>query len=194
MRSLEQIDADIAQTKAALQNVKGTQTEVYARIVGYYRSVRNWNCGKRDEYNHRKLFEHDTNSVLDTVATSCFSAATESIVTEKPRLTIVHTDNTSNIASFEMFVRKTCPNCPAVKDYLELSNVKGITIDVDSTEGYARAIDLGIFSAPTVVFYDNNQKEISRSHCVAELEQIIPLKHTNKREDFLKESSLCASV
>ena len=34
----------------------GTETEVYARIVGYYRSVRNWNKGKKDEYNQRKMF------------------------------------------------------------------------------------------------------------------------------------------
>ena len=43
-------------TKEALKNVHGTETEVYARIVGYYRSVRNWNKGKRDEYDHRKMF------------------------------------------------------------------------------------------------------------------------------------------
>ena len=46
-RTLEQVEAEIAQTKEALANVKGTDTEVYARIVGYYRSVRNWNKGKQ---------------------------------------------------------------------------------------------------------------------------------------------------
>ena len=58
-RTLADVEADIARTKEALANVKGTETEVYARIVGYYRSVRNWNKGKRDEYNHRKLFVYD---------------------------------------------------------------------------------------------------------------------------------------
>ncbi len=56
MRTIEEINADIERTKEELENVHGTQTEVYARIVGYYRSVRNWNKGKREEYNHRKLF------------------------------------------------------------------------------------------------------------------------------------------
>lgn len=32
------------------------QTEVYARIVGYYRAVKNWNNGKREEFNERKMF------------------------------------------------------------------------------------------------------------------------------------------
>ena len=34
----------------------GNETEVYARIVGYYRSVRNWNAGKTEEFHQRKLF------------------------------------------------------------------------------------------------------------------------------------------
>lgn len=32
------------------------ETEVYSRIVGYYRPVQNWNPGKKSEFNHRKLF------------------------------------------------------------------------------------------------------------------------------------------
>ncbi|MBN1308073.1 MAG: ribonucleoside triphosphate reductase [Chitinispirillaceae bacterium] len=31
-------------------------TEVYSRIVGYYRPVQHWNAGKKSEFNHRKLF------------------------------------------------------------------------------------------------------------------------------------------
>lgn len=34
----------------------GEETEVYSRIVGYYRPVQNWNRGKRSEYNERKTF------------------------------------------------------------------------------------------------------------------------------------------
>ena len=53
-RTIEAIDAEIAETKAALKDVHGTQTEVYARIVGYYRAVRNWNKGKKEEFAMRK--------------------------------------------------------------------------------------------------------------------------------------------
>ena len=55
-RTIKEIDADIEATKAALADVHGSETEVYARIVGYYRAVRNWNKGKREEYDHRKMF------------------------------------------------------------------------------------------------------------------------------------------
>ena len=54
-RTLQEIEDEIARTQAELASVQGTETEVYARIVGYYRAVRNWNRGKRDEFNHRKL-------------------------------------------------------------------------------------------------------------------------------------------
>jgi anaerobic ribonucleoside-triphosphate reductase len=32
-------------------------TEVYSRIVGYYRPVQHWNAGKKSEFNHRKLYK-----------------------------------------------------------------------------------------------------------------------------------------
>jgi ribonucleoside-triphosphate reductase len=35
----------------------GQETEVYSRIVGYYRPVHNWNLGKKSEYQDRKVFK-----------------------------------------------------------------------------------------------------------------------------------------
>ena len=63
MRTLTEIDAEIAQTKAELADVHGTETEVYARITGYYRPLsknmayHSWNPGKTAEYKQRKLFD-----------------------------------------------------------------------------------------------------------------------------------------
>ena len=57
---METIDREIAQKREQLQNVEGTETEVYTRIVGYYRSLKNWNRGKRDEYFKRTPFAHVT--------------------------------------------------------------------------------------------------------------------------------------
>jgi len=31
-------------------------TEIYSRVVGYFRPVQNWNAGKRAEFNDRKSF------------------------------------------------------------------------------------------------------------------------------------------
>src|SRR5512145_3568754 len=50
------IEARIAELKDELSKVEGGPTEVYSRIVGYYRSVRNWNAGKREEYGQRLTF------------------------------------------------------------------------------------------------------------------------------------------
>ena len=55
-RTIAEIDKEIEETKEALKNVHGTETEVYARIVGYYRAVKHWNKGKRDEFDQRKMF------------------------------------------------------------------------------------------------------------------------------------------
>jgi ribonucleoside-triphosphate reductase len=32
------------------------ETEVYSRVVGYFRPVRNWNEGKQEEFKQRKSF------------------------------------------------------------------------------------------------------------------------------------------
>ena len=37
----------------------GAETEVYSRVVGYYRPVSNWNKGKQEEYKQRKFFKFD---------------------------------------------------------------------------------------------------------------------------------------
>jgi len=43
------------------------ETEVYSRIVGYYRPVQNWNNGKKSEFNMRKLFAVGEKKVPETV-------------------------------------------------------------------------------------------------------------------------------
>jgi len=36
----------------------GKPTEVYSRIVGYFRPVQNWNAGKQEEFKYRKTFDY----------------------------------------------------------------------------------------------------------------------------------------
>jgi len=57
VRTIAQIDIEINKLKEKLSTTKGTETEVYTRIVGYYRQVGNWNKGKREEYKHRLPFD-----------------------------------------------------------------------------------------------------------------------------------------
>lgn len=47
----------IEELENELANVKGTECEVYSRIVGYFRPVKQWNNGKQEEFSERKMFE-----------------------------------------------------------------------------------------------------------------------------------------
>ncbi|MCP3968515.1 MAG: hypothetical protein GY750_05110 [Lentisphaerae bacterium] len=35
----------------------GKRTEIYSRVVGYFRPVSNWNKGKKQEFQDRKTYE-----------------------------------------------------------------------------------------------------------------------------------------
>ncbi len=166
-RTLEAIDAEIAETKAALNNVHGTQTEVYARIVGYYRAVRNWNNGKRDEFDHRKMFVCDET----TVGTSVTDPAPcgDSKKSDAPVPATTH----GVAGRYEFFLRRTCPNCPPVKAYMADISMDGEKIDVDTEAGLQSAAAKGVFAAPTVIFYDAQDNEIGRAHNVEELNAIL---------------------
>jgi anaerobic ribonucleoside-triphosphate reductase len=43
------------------------ETEVYSRIVGYYRPVKNWNEGKRSEFSERTAFTVNGRTVFPAV-------------------------------------------------------------------------------------------------------------------------------
>jgi hypothetical protein len=48
---------EIEKLEANLAEAKGTECEVYSRIVGYFRPVKQWNNGKQEEYSEREAFE-----------------------------------------------------------------------------------------------------------------------------------------
>ena len=43
--------------KEVTMKVRVVPTEVYSRIVGYYRPVQNWNRGKVEEFQQRKVID-----------------------------------------------------------------------------------------------------------------------------------------
>ena len=167
MRTLEQIEQEIAETKAALNDVHGTETEVYARIVGYYRAVKHWNRGKRDEFDQRKLFSLEETKDFDTTIASIKNNAEK-----KEEVKTVEVIADSNSVTYELYTRKTCPNCPPVKDFMSNLEMPGRAIDVDTEEGLAEAAKKGIFASPTVIFYNKEGIETARCHNVEELEAV----------------------
>ena len=47
----------IEELRNELANVKGSECEVYSRVVGYFRPVKQWNNGKQEEYYDRVTFD-----------------------------------------------------------------------------------------------------------------------------------------
>lgn len=196
---LKELDEQIAQVRAELEDVHGTQTEVYARIVGYYRAVRNWNRGKADEFKKRKMFELNCDERPDAVSQHPKLSAENSPESQQKELELrdsalyaISTNSAENrqaeieqseifydtaspqrISSYELFARKTCPNCPPVKNFLFGLSLQGSVVDVDTEEGLSEAAVKGVFSAPTVIFYDDGGKEVSRAHNVPDIEEIL---------------------
>jgi hypothetical protein len=144
--TLEQIETEIAEVRHELAEVKGTETEIYTRIVGYYRSLRNWNKGKKEEYGQRVAFEPDVSTPPTERKTP--PAAAESPVAQ------------ASVSSYSYFFRKSCPNCPPVAELINRLPLSGAAVDVDSEEGQAEALAVGVMSTPTVVFYDQNGQSV----------------------------------
>ncbi len=112
----------------------GAQTEVYSRITGYYRPVRNWNDGKSQEYKDRKLYDIE-NSVMKKKGekAECDCGLENGIY---------------------LFTTKTCPNCVAAKAVLEKSGL-GYTV-IDAEDSAAVTEKYGVRQAPTMVVIDSD--------------------------------------
>ncbi len=161
MTSVEKIDSQIIELERQLNEVKGTEAEVYTRIVGYYRAVKNWNKGKREEYNHRICFSEYSSTEKKTENAAPCEEKTDSQI------------SFSDAVKYKYFFRKTCPNCPSVKGYVENLELDSEHIDVDTENGLESASDSQVFGVPTVVFYDNSDNEIFRAHNLKDLKENI---------------------
>ena len=191
-KTLQEIDKEIAQVQKELSDVHGTETEVYARIVGYYRAIKNWNKGKAEEFKLRKNFklddssEYDIHSYADAGESgqTTFSPENEMLMEDERFDESAEASRSAQAQEaaaanselrYELFSRKTCPNCPPVKEWIANSGLTGKTVDVDTEQGLAEAAQKGVFAAPTVIFYKADGSESARAHNVAELEEIFNL-------------------
>ena len=115
----------------------GNETEVYSRITGYYRPVKNWNDGKAQEYRERKTYDI-ANSVLTHTG---------------PVETCEKADNTATDALLPdgvyVFASPTCPNCKIAESLLTKAGVAYSKIIAQENVELSEAI--GIRQAPTLV-------------------------------------------
>lgn len=172
MRTLQDVERDLAERRKELETVSGRETEIYSRIVGYYRSLKNWNHGKREEFRHRTTYEVDR---------SMENAPTGPRVEDSLHLVDVTTtvpvqdagvEGIDGAVGYRYFFRTTCPNCKAMKTALEErigDRLTARSFNVDNDEGFEQAREDMILSTPTVVFHDENGAEVMRTSDPVEL-------------------------
>ncbi len=193
--TLENIDSSIDKLNEKIREIESRPTEVYSRIVGYYRSVKNWNNGKSAEYKVRKTFmepeivpcqppvlnvkeEEPRREAVEEMM------AVDSVVPVKSRETEDQADlfalesekeisPKSESGTYSFFFRNTCPNCPPMKDYLGGLNWEGNHINVDEEEGLNAAVQYNVFTAPTVILFDAEGNEIFRTDNVKGLSRFV---------------------
>ncbi|MBE6705988.1 MAG: ribonucleoside triphosphate reductase, partial [Ruminococcaceae bacterium] len=126
--------------------VCGEETEVYSRITGYYRPVKNWNDGKSQEFKDRKVYDVGEFRASEGC---CCSDATEAYVPDS----INGVANTaSKVDSSEkryLFTTKTCPNCKVAKMLLEKAQMAYET--VDAVESRDESLKYEVNQAPTMI-------------------------------------------
>ncbi len=115
----------------------GKEAEVYSRITGYYRPVKNWNDGKSQEYKERKVYNIET-SVLTHSGPLAEGCACEDV-----------RENETLADGVYLFASATCPNCKIAEALLAKANVTYTKILAEENVALAEA--LKIRQAPTLV-------------------------------------------
>jgi ribonucleoside-triphosphate reductase len=159
MRNLEDIKKDLAEAKEALSRVEGTQAEVYSRIVGYYRSVRNWNKGKQGEYGERKLFRLPDGT--EWVSEQHFRAAAQTV--SAPTAVPGNAVKGKNEERLLLFVRPACPACPGAKAAASRLGIPVDLVNADTEAGMAEAVRRRVFSTPTAILLTGDGRELGRA-------------------------------
>ena len=70
-----------------------------------------------------------------------------------------------------LFTTKYCVACAPVKKFLEQKELKGEM--VDAVEESDKAIEYGVRSVPTVVFFDHAGNELGRANNVSDARSIL---------------------
>ena len=126
----------------------GREAEVYSRITGYYRPVKNWNAGKTQEFKQRREYVPQT-----------FTAPT---VAEGDNCDI-RPENLANVEApavekVMLFTSPTCPNCKMAKMLLDKDHVHYENVDAATNKELTEAY--GIKQAPTLLVPDGDSYKV----------------------------------
>ena len=129
----------------------GRETEVYSRITGYYRPVKNWNAGKAQEFRDRRTYEIEAGK-CHTINED--PAAAKSIQDKPAPAEVKHAEDTKNL----LFTTKTCPNCRLIKEKLNSTGFAYTVVDAE--EEVALTEKFGVMTAPTLVVLDGDNAAV----------------------------------
>lgn len=140
----------------------GKATEVYSRITGYYRPVRNWNDGKSSEFENRKTYEPEelfsvNRNLLEETGVDEPRVGTQTL----GRANRVEAPKSNSDAEKVILVTtKTCPNCQAAKNYLNQAGIEYDVILADEADGAEIAVQYNISAAPTLIVQSGEEAEL----------------------------------
>ena len=140
----------------------GKATEVYSRITGYYRPVRNWNDGKSSEFENRKTYEPEelfsvNRNLLEEAGVDEPGVGTQTL----GRANRVEAPKSNSDAEKVILVTtKTCPNCQAAKNYLNQAGIEYDVILADEADGAEIAVQYNISAAPTLIVQSGEEAEL----------------------------------
>lgn len=140
----------------------GKATEVYSRITGYYRPVRNWNDGKSSEFENRKTYEPEelfsvNRNLLEEAGVEMPRVGTQTL----GRANRVEVPKSNSDAEKVILVTtKTCPNCQAAKNYLNQAGIEYDVILADEADGAEIAVQYNISAAPTLIVQSGEEAEL----------------------------------
>ncbi len=120
----------------------GKETEVYSRITGYYRPVKNWNDGKSQEFKDRKVY-----NIEKSVMTRDGAPAEE-----KEDCCACENKEAEKIL---LFTTETCPNCKTAVQWLDKAGIGYEKLLVSQNADLAKELELK--QAPTLVVYKNGE-------------------------------------
>ena len=135
----------------------GKDAEVYSRITGYYRPVRNWNDGKSQEYKERKTY-----NVASSVLTHNGPLNEDACECEANNQVALND-------GIYLFASKTCPNCKIAEALLAKTTIQYTKLYAE--DNVALTESLGIKQAPTMVVVKNG--EIEKHAAIANVKAFI---------------------
>ena len=133
----------------------GADTEVYSRITGYYRPVKNWNDGKAAEFEKRT--EYDIKKSMDN-----FQG--RKVKEEAPAASECACE--SEGGKLILFATKTCPNCKMACMFLDKAGLAYEKLYAEENPDLAKTY--GIKQAPTLVIV----RDDGSFECVANVSNI----------------------